>query len=158
MTFFVAEGPPSATFLYPPTDKTTQHKSTKTLHVRRNHKIHRTHRKRTACEGVHGKHGPHGKGLHVEEETTKYTKYTKKGLRKGLPAWFSRGGAAASLSVVPQGAVSPCTVSPPLSREHQKSIRRMRSVQDSVLPEGRGGEVSPHISPLIHGTHSAPLP
>ncbi|MBO7181691.1 MAG: hypothetical protein J6V91_02770, partial [Kiritimatiellae bacterium] len=33
MTFFVAEGPPSATFLCPPTDKTTQHKSTETLHV-----------------------------------------------------------------------------------------------------------------------------
>ena len=31
-------------------------------------------------------------------------------------------------------------------REHQKSIRRMRGVQDSVLPEGRGGEASPHIS------------
>ena len=35
----------------------------------------------------------------------------------------------------------------PLSREHQKSIRRMWSVQDSVLPEGCGGEASPHISP-----------
>ena len=31
-------------------------------------------------------------------------------------------------------------------REHQKSIRRMRSVQDSVLPEGCGDEASPHIS------------
>ena len=37
-------------------------------------------------------------------------------------------------------------------REHPKSIRRMRSVQDSVLHAGCGGEASPHLSslPLIH--------
>ena len=42
--------------------------------------------------------------------------------------------------------------SPPPPREHQKRIRRMRSVQDSVLPEGRGGRSQPPHSnnPLIH--------
>ena len=30
-----------------------------------------------------------------------------------------------------------------------KSIRRMRSVQDSVLPEGCGGEASPHHSLIL---------
>ena len=100
---------------------------------------------------------------------------------------------ATSLSVVPQGAMSPCTAheeppspvasrdTPPQKhglqttgtprtpqmrlcegtrntpsyrrkktpREHQKSIRRMRSVQDSVLPEGVGAKPAP-TSPLIH--------
>ena len=43
----------------------------------------------------------------------------------------------------------PHLATPPLPMSTSKSIRRMRSVQDSVLPEGRGGEASPHI-PLIH--------
>ncbi len=69
-------------------------------------------------------------------------------------AWVSRCGAAAFLSIVPQGALPPCIFFTILSREHQKSIRRMRGVQDSVLPEGRGGEASPHI-PLIHQSTDA---
>ena len=85
----------------------------------------RTTQKKTACG----------------EETTKYTKYTKKALRTGLPAWEEstentdhtekdcmweirdggaeerwRGDAAASLSVVPQGALSPCIFFTPPQR------------------------------------------
>ena len=138
----------------------------KALHVERNHKIHKIHQKALRA------------GLPAWRETTEHTEHTEKdcekhcqrrekpqntqntlkeGLRKALPEGVSRCGVAASLSVVPQGAVSPCTAheEPPLPREHQKSIRRMRSVQDSVLPEGRGGEASPHI-PLIHSMRSLP--
>ncbi len=37
----------------------------------------------------------------------------------------------------------------PLPVSTSKSIRGMRSVQDSVLPEGCGGEASPHCSSLL---------
>jgi hypothetical protein len=152
----------------------------------RNHKIHKIHQKSaprsTASVGrVHGKHGPHGKRQHVGRNH-EILEILEKGLRKALPAWGSRGGVAAFLSVVPQGAMSPyiaheeppspvasrdtpphpyhmrgdtaplrttLILPPHIPREHQKSIRRMRSVQDSVLPEGRGGEASPHFSLIL---------
>ena len=54
---------------------------------------HRTHRKRTAC-------GEKPRILEILE-------ILEKGQRKGLPAWGSRCGAVASLSVGPQSAASP---------------------------------------------------
>ena len=91
----------------------------------RNHRIHRTHRKRTACR----------------EETTKYSKYTKRRYAQDC----QRGSAGAvqphpypSCRRVRCHPASPALLLP-LSREHQKSIRRMRSVQDSPpLHSGRG--------------------
>ena len=96
--------------------------------------------KRTACDGrVHGKHGPHGKRSACGEResgmgaprrgegararplptngdaalpaplTAQARSYSRR-LAHSRRAWFSRSGAAAFLSVVPQGALSPCTV------------------------------------------------
>ena len=97
-----------------------------------------------ALTSAHGKHCMWG-------FTTQAFSYSRR-LAHSRRAWGSRRGVAAFLSVVPQGALSPCLFFTILSREPLKSIRRMRGVQDSVLPEGCGGEASPHISPapLIH--------
>ena len=96
--------------------------------------------------------GAHRKGLHVEIYRADALSY-RRSLAHSRRAWISRCAPPHSYEWCRRGRRHPASSDHPLllPREHQKSIRRMRSVQDSVLPEGRGGEASPHIPPLHSG-------